>query len=195
VFYRKAYFNYRPEVECHWMQAVLLADLPVPCGILRADKMMLFKRPTRITLGSYGFPDHGTTVRHLNRDGAQAVVLTGQDACGKPRQMAMTIWSGFRELKVVHSQGTNPDSDRSVLICAEGEMRRQYDGSEEYIFLSQLITREDGADFTEDEIFPLAKVEYEAAGHTGAYGTVRLLLRDGREAVICYDGIEGRLSL
>ncbi|MCR5093887.1 MAG: DUF2264 domain-containing protein [Lachnospiraceae bacterium] len=195
VLYRKAYFGFRREVETHWMQAAVLADLPVPYGILRADRLRLFKRPTTVTLGSYGFPDNGTQIRRLSRDGAQAVVLTGQDACGRPRQMAMTIWNGFTELEIVHSEGTNPDSRCSIIIRARGEMQRQYDASEPCVFLSQVITREDGVDFSEDEIFPIREIGGDVAENPGIYGTLRLVMRDGSKYVFDYNDIEGRLTL
>lgn len=195
VLYRRQYFDYRLDTECHWIQAVDLADLPVPYGILRADKMRFYRRPTRITLGAYGFPDNGTQVRSIERDGAKAILLTGRDAGGRPRKLAMTIWDGWQEIRMVHSRGTNPDSEASVVAYAVGELTKQYDASEPYLFLSQVITREDGEDFTEEDLFPIVRIEYTDQGKTGAYGPVRIFLRNGAQYMINYNGIEGRLLL
>lgn len=60
VLYRRQFFNYTLERECMWMQAVNLADFTVPYGLIRVDKMRLFRRPVTLTLGAWGFPDHGT---------------------------------------------------------------------------------------------------------------------------------------
>ncbi len=61
VLYRRQFFNYNLENECHWQNAMNLADLPVSYGILRFDKARLFRPNVTITLGSYGFPDNGDT--------------------------------------------------------------------------------------------------------------------------------------
>ena len=58
VLYRRQFFNYDLENECHWIQAMNLADFTVPYGVIRADKLRLFSCPIRLTLGSYGFPDN-----------------------------------------------------------------------------------------------------------------------------------------
>ncbi|MCD8119459.1 MAG: DUF2264 domain-containing protein [Lachnospiraceae bacterium] len=62
VLYRRQFFEYRLDRECQWMQAVNLADIAVPYGILRADKLRLYRWPVEVTLGSFGFPDNGTEI-------------------------------------------------------------------------------------------------------------------------------------
>ncbi|MCR5675931.1 MAG: DUF2264 domain-containing protein [Lachnospiraceae bacterium] len=195
VLYRRQFFDYCLEKEGHWLQAINLADCPMPFGILRADRLRLFRRPTQITLGAYGFPDNGTEIRRIAKDGARAIVLKGQNACGHPRCLAMTVWDGWQELACMESRGTSPDSDRSIVIYAKGALMRQYDASEPYLFLSQVITRDDGGDFSEADLFPIRQIDYTDAGRTGAYGPVRITLQNGDARVIYFDGIEGRLSL
>ena len=39
VLYRRQFFNYRAETECHWMHALNLADFTMPYGILWADQL------------------------------------------------------------------------------------------------------------------------------------------------------------
>ena len=51
VLYRRQFFTYTLTRVCHWMQAVSLADFPVPKGIFRADRLRLFRVPVLITLG------------------------------------------------------------------------------------------------------------------------------------------------
>ena len=57
VLYRRQFFGYNLQTECHWIQAMNLADFTVPCGVIRVDKLRLFKKPVSLTLGAYGFPD------------------------------------------------------------------------------------------------------------------------------------------
>jgi len=54
VLYRRQFFNYDLDRECHWMQTLDLADFPVEYGIIRADKLRLYRSPVTLTLGAYG---------------------------------------------------------------------------------------------------------------------------------------------
>ena len=195
VLYRRQFFDFTLEKECHWLHAINLADFPVPLGILRADKLRLYKRPMRITLGAYGFPDNGTTVERRSCGNAQAVILHGSDHCGRPVSLAMTIYDGWDELKLVHSRGSNPDSADSILVYAVTDRLRQYDSTEPYVLISQVLTRTDGKTFSEEELFPLKGIEYTDDSGTGAYGPVRLSLKNGRQYVVDYDRIEGHMML
>ena len=117
MLYRRQFFNYDLENECHWIQAMNLADFTVPYGVIRADKLRLFSCPIRLTLGSYGFPDNGTQIIEKTADGAKAIILKGHDHTGREKQMAMTIYDGWDELEIVKSTGTNPDSELYRDLC------------------------------------------------------------------------------
>lgn len=120
-------------VECHWMQAVNLADFAVPDGIFRADKLRLHRAPIELTLGSYGFPDNGTEITEKECSEGKAVILKGRDSQGNEKQMAMTIYYGaWKDLRMLHSEGTNPDSEKSIVLYAYGDRKKQY-GYEPYI--------------------------------------------------------------
>ncbi len=175
ILYRRQLFDHDPSVEYHWQQVVDLADYPVPLGIMRVDRMRICKRPVKISLGAYGFPDNGnTSVKTLEgksikicdgKSGScycvtpKAILLGGRDHMGQSKRMAMTIYTGFDTLKYVNSTGTNPDSPNSILAYATGTLDRQYDASEDYIFISQVITLDEDREFTDDEIFPIESIE------------------------------------
>ena len=213
VLYRRQFFDYNLENECHWIQAMNLADFVVPCGIVRVDKLRLHRTPVRLTLGAYGFPDNGTEIAEREcqyrvvvgaetepgQEGgairtAHALILKGHDSTGREKQLAMTIYDGWESLKVKHSRGTNPDSERSVIVYAETSRGRLY-GNEPYILISQVITREDLQDFTEEELFPIARVCYTDPEGCGGYGPVEVLLRDGSCRQVIFEGIEGKMML
>ena len=215
VLYRREYFNFNLETEEHWIQAMNLADFPVSCGVMRVDRHKLHRRPVTFTLGSYGFPDNGTQIlKHTLESAqqgadaspasylsngaqrtAQAIILKGKDSQGKERQMAMTVYDGWESLDVLTSEGTNPDSERSLILYASSTFRKQYGGYEPYVMISQVITKESTEDFTEEELFPIRSVTYEDAKGTGAYGTVTVELKDGTVKKVNYDGIEGHMTL
>ena len=195
VLYRRQFFDYNLQDETMWMQAMNLADFPVPNGIFRVDKHKLFRRPVIFTLGAYGFPDNGTEIIKRSCEDAQAIILKGRDFTGKEKQMAMTIYQGWNELKYICSQGSNPDSEKSMIVYAETKLNKQYGGYEPYLLISQVITKEDHEDFTDDEIFPVASLDYEDENRNGSYGTITVLLKNGLEKKINFEGIEGKFMI
>ena len=195
VLYRKQFFKYCLELERHWIQSINLADFTVPYGIIRADKMKLHRRPVRFTLGAYGFPDNGTEIMEKTCGKAKAIILKGKDFTGREKQLAMTIFDGWDAIDYVHSIGTNPDSEKSIVIYAAADKKKQYGGYESYYMISQVITKESLEDFTEDELFPIADIQYTDAAGSGVVGPVRIILKNGDEKVIDFEGIEGKMMI
>lgn len=175
-----------------------LADYTVPYGVVRADKIRLFKKPVELTLGAYGFPDNGTEIitKEQEYEGgtAHVVILKGKDFTGREKQLAMTVYDGWDSLKTVNSTGTNPDSERSIIVYAE-TARRNHNHYEQAILVSQVITKEDLTDFTDDELFPIQKITYADPQSRGGYGPVTIMHKDGTSKTIDFDGIEGQLML
>ncbi|WP_029232375.1 DUF2264 domain-containing protein [Butyrivibrio sp. VCB2006] len=194
VLYRRQFWEYEMETEDHWRTAINLADFAVPYGILRADKIRLFRRPIRLTLGSFGFPDNGTEVITREKDGYKAVILKGHDHTGKEKQLAFTIMDGWSDIKLVKSTDTNPDSKNSIVVYAETTRDKQY-GYEPYFLISQTITKEDLSDFSEEDLFPVKEIIYTDPQKCGGYGPVTIRLKNGDEKIIDFYGIEGRLEL
>lgn len=194
ILYRRQFFQYTEKTDCHWTQAVNLADFTVPYGIVRVDKLRLHRCPVALTLGSYGFPDNGTEITEKTCGGAKAIVLRGKDATGKEKQMAMTIYDGWESLKLLHSRGTNPDSEKSIVLYAEMNRKKQY-GYEAYVLVSQVITKESHEEFREEELFPVEEILYTDPEKCGGYGPVTVRMKDGTEHCIEFEGIEGRLML
>lgn len=195
VLYRRLYFDFDMETENHWNQAINLADFAVAGGILRVDKLRLYRRPVLITLGSYGFPDNGTEVIKKEKGNAKAIILKGHDATGKPKQLAMTIYDGWDDISLTHSKGTNPDSENSIVLFASCKQERMYDASEPYILISQVITSESETVFTDKELFPIEEVSYEDNYNTGAVGNVTVRLKNGDVKTVNYNKIERHLEL
>ncbi|MCR5790931.1 MAG: DUF2264 domain-containing protein [Lachnospiraceae bacterium] len=199
VLYRRQFFNYNLETECHWLEAADLADFPLSLGIMRVDRFRIVKRPKEITLGAFGFPDNeGTEIRRRETNTAKAMILKGRDHNGRPKRLAMTIFSGFRELSLRHSYGTNPDSENSLIIYGKGSLVRQYDASEPCLFISQVITLNEDRDFTEDELFPIREIQYDgrklsAPYYPGYASKVTIYMKDGTNKTIDYRGLEGKI--
>lgn len=194
VLYRRHFFEYETQTETHWRTAINIADFAVPYGIMRADKIRMFRRPLRITLGAFGFPDNGTEVIKKEKDGFKAVILKGHDHTGKEKQLAFTIMDGWDNIDLIHSKNTNPDSENSIILYADTKREKQY-GYEPYFLISQVITKESLEDFADDDIFPVKSIEYTDPQKCGGYGPVRISLKNGDCKVIDFEGIEGNLQL
>lgn len=194
VLYRRQFFHYDLGKETHWMQAMNLADFPVPYGIIRVDKVRLHRRPISLTLGAYGFPDNGTKIIHLQKGNAKAIILKGHDFTGKEKQLAMTVFDGWDEIDFLYSEGTNPDSKKSIVVYGKAMKSKQY-GYEPYVMISQVITKESLEEFTEDEIFPIEAVAYTDKEKCGGYGPITINLKDGSEKTIIFEGIEGNMQI
>lgn len=194
VLYRRQFFNYELCKESTWMHALNLADFPVAYGILRVDKLRLYRSPISLTLGAYGFPDNGTEIIHKTSKGAKAIILKGQDHTGCEKQLAMTIYDGWDDIDFIKSTGTNPDSANSIIVYAKTARHKQY-GYEPFVLISQVITKESLDDFTEEELFPISHITYTDKEKHGGYGPVTLTLKNGLTQTIVYEGIEGNLQL
>lgn len=195
VLYRRQFFNYNLNCETHHMQALNLADFPLKYGILRADKLRLFRTPVTVTLGAYGFPDNGDTEIIKKSDGnAKAVILKGYDGMNKPKQLAMTVYDGWDELDIIEGRNTNPDSEKSLIVYAKTRRTEKY-GYGNFILISQVITKESHEDFSGEELFPVKEIVYTDSEKKGGYGKVVIRLKTGDEKTVVYEGIEGKMSL
>ncbi|MCR5724707.1 MAG: DUF2264 domain-containing protein [Treponema sp.] len=195
VLYRRQFFSFSLQKEMHWMQAINLADFAVPYGIFRVDRLRLFRSPVAITLGSFGFPDNGTEVIQKREGDAQAVILKGSDSLGNAKQLAMTVYGSWDSLETCSSEDTNPESPHSLYVLARTSRHRQYDSTESYLLVSQVITKESPEDFTDEELFPLADLQCEDHMKTGGYGCVTLTLKTGVVKKIDFSKMEGLLQL
>ncbi|MBQ7781145.1 MAG: DUF2264 domain-containing protein [Lachnospiraceae bacterium] len=195
VLYRRQFFDYELATESHWFQAINLADFPIAHGIVRADKIRLWGRPVELTLGAYGFPDNGTEIIRRQKGNAKAIILKGKDFTGKEKQLAMTVYDGWSDIQYVNSTGTNPDSEKSIVIYAVTKREKQYGGYEPHLLISQVITKEDLEDFSDEELFAVKAVTYADEAGAGNFGTTVLTMCDGSKKEINFEEMEAHLAL
>jgi hypothetical protein len=106
----------------------------------------------------------------------------------------MTVFDGFDEIDMICSKGTNPDSEKSIIVYGKLTRKKQY-GYEPYVMISQVITKESHEDFTEEELFPIASVQYTDTKKCGGFGPVTVNLKDGTTRTIIFEGVEENLQL
>ena len=97
-------------------------------------------------------------------------------------------------LDVIHSTGTNPDSEKSVVVYALAK-RTSNNHYERSILISQVITKEELTDFLEKELFPIKEIVYTDKEACGGYGAVTVRMKNGGEKTVDFEKIEGKLML
>lgn len=195
VLYRKQLFGYILESRMERMQQIYLADFPVKYGIMRVDKINLCKWPVEITFSGYGFPDNGVKITKKECENARAIIFSGKDKTGQEKQLAMTIYDGWDSIDFIRSTGTNPESEKSVIAYAKAMREKPYDGMAKKVLISQVITKESGDEFTDDEIFPIKSIRYSDRFETGGFGDISITLKNGATKIVNFDCIDGQLSL
>ncbi len=194
VLYRRAFFNYETNTEMHWLDMIDLADFTVPYGIFRVDKMRLVRKPAVVTLSSYGFPAENAEIKEIKKDNATAYVLKGTDGHGRKVSMAMTVFMGFDEMNTLVSKGTNSDTKDSVIVYGAAHRKEQYSAKEGHLLISQILTRSDGGDFTEEDIFPVKEITYESDSDK-AFEYPAVVFKNGRKVRVSFDSMENELKL
>ena len=80
------------------------------------------------------------------------------------------------------------------MVVYASEKRASHNHYERSILISQVITKEKLADFSEEELFPIKEIVYtdkEACG----YGAVIVRMKNGGEKTVDFEKIEGKLML
>lgn len=127
-----------------------LADIPLPDGILRVDRVSV-GAPTDITLGHYTLPQPGhdklpAAVRTAGKH--QATTVTGTDYT-----LAMVPLMGWDQpAEVIYPKGLHPVSN----VCALPTLRQHVEGTRIFVTL-QLWKK--GASFTDRELQPVKAVK------------------------------------
>lgn len=190
ILYRKVYFDF--EFSFQDLASIDLADVPVGLGILHIDKVRIPRKPYQLTLGAYGLPEEGA-IQVQNRTcpltGASALIVSSDWG-----QVAMVTYMGFEEIDMESRKEVNPVTESSRLVYGISRKQKYYEYSP-YLMISGILTKQDGSGWTDDELFPVQEIQTTDPRQCGGYGPVRILLKDGKEYVVDYEGIEGRLQI
>lgn len=127
-----------------------LAELPLPDGILRIDKVSS-PSPVEVRMGHYALPEkQGKICESVVRlDGKETYVIDN----GVYR-LGMTTWEGWKQMEFVHAEGLHPDSRNSVVIDASDRC----EGEKVYITL-QLWSKSGSKD--DDAWNPVSKICFD----------------------------------
>lgn len=143
IYYRDAELETNPEIKFR------LADIPLPNGILRVDKVS-FPVSTQLRYGHYSLPELDKPVVTKERKiGEHTVYCTDNGAY----QTALVNLQGWTEVEFVQTEGLHPVSDKCSVINAATTH------SGEQIFITLQLWKKSGKSFTKKELTPVKSFE------------------------------------
>lgn len=165
IYYRDAILETNQEIKFQ------LADITLPNGILRVDKVSS-PLSTDIRLGHYSLPqlNNSITEKTVNINGHTAYIINN----GKYSQ-AMISLSGWSHLEFIMGKGVHPESEYCSVINSTDKLP---EGDKIYITLQ--LWKKGSKAFTNDELSPVKNFKV-----SGDLNTVDILLKNGtRKKVI-----------
>lgn len=145
IYYRDAELETNPEIKFH------LADIPLPNGILRVDKVS-FPITTKLRYGHYSLPElDKPIVTQKKKTGKQTSYCIDNGTY----QMALINLQGWSEMEFVETEGLHPVSNKCSVINAATTH------SGEKIFITLQLWKESGKPFSKQELTPVKSFEQD----------------------------------
>jgi hypothetical protein len=161
-----------------------LADIPIPGGIIRVDRVRVPYR-YELQLGHFALPHLDGKSAKIERK-RNALIASIDDG----RKLAMVPVHGWDSIDAATHKGLNPEADESTVLYTERIREKDYSGME--VFVTVLLHRLDSGDWTEEELNPVQSLDILPFAPSGNACGVKLVLKDGREYLIDYGNVDGR---
>lgn len=159
IYYRNAVLETNQNINYH------LADIPLPNGILRVDKISS-PVSTDIRLGHYSLPQLGNPIKEqiFDINGNKAYIINNEKY-----SQAMISLSGWSVLEFIKGEGVHPGSDYCTVINSTDRLPQ---GDKIYITLQ--LWKKGNKDFTKEELSPVKEFKISPDKKT-----VIIILNDG----------------
>ncbi|MDL2303954.1 DUF2264 domain-containing protein [Bacteroides sp. OttesenSCG-928-D19] len=140
-----------------------LADIPLPNGILRVDKIISPVK-TDFQLGHYSLPQlDKPIIQEVKKvNGKQVYIINNGDY-----QLAMISLEGWNQLEFVEAGNLHPVSQKCSVIRAKDNL------SGEKIFVTLQLWKKGDKDFNDKELFPVEKINISNGDK------IKILFKDG----------------
>lgn len=160
-----------------------LCDIIIPGGVIRVDRVRVPYK-YELQLGHFALPhiDGAAEVSEVE-GGLIASIADG-------RKLAMLPVLGWDGIKTKVQQGLNPEAKESTVLYTERVRGEDYSGME--VFVTVLLHRLDGGDWSADELNPIESLEVIDWTESGTACGVKIVLKDGRDYTIDYGHVDGR---
>ncbi len=198
IFYRRLFWNFQNEHR----EIIDTADITMPKGVLRVDRVRIPQKPYSLTLAHYGLPHEtapvikhttGISVSYSNLN--QSLQKSGRASTNtiepaiiiaktNKDQLAMVSYIGLDRLTSRTIQGASAVSDQSTTIYGTQRRENLYGGMEFIITLmlhspqSESSVGLSDTNFTPEELNPIESIECFPETDNGIVLGVRLRLRN-----------------
>lgn len=163
IYYRDAELETNPEIKFR------LADIPLPNGILRVDKVS-FPTTTKLRYGHYSLPELDKPITTKEKKiGEHMVYCTDNGAY----QTALVNLQGWTEVEFVQTEGLHPVSDK----CSVINTATTHSGDK--IFITLQLWKKSGKPFTKKELTPVKSFEQNG-------DTVTIYFSDGTVKTVSF---------
>jgi hypothetical protein len=175
IYYRAA------ELETNRGIKFQLAEIPLPNGILRIDKLCIDKDSVKqaeveIRLGHYALAQQNRAIHDAVFEIGNK---TAKSVDNGEYMLAMIPQKGFESMEFVHSTGLNPVNNASVVIDAKDKFVPGKKTEKFYVTLE--LWKKSGADWTKDELKSVRTIKISKDGKA-----VEIKFRDGSRKVVNY---------
>jgi hypothetical protein len=167
IYYRDAVLETNNKVQLQ------LADIPLPNGILRVDKMNSTDS-VQMRLGHYALPELKGTIKKESRKvrGFDVQIISNG-----VYQLAMVPLSGWQKMMAVDAKGVHPQSSRSTVINVESSF---VPGQKEELYVTLMLWKKAGEKWTDNELVPVKKIE-------NTDGNIIVWMVNGEKKTVTFD--------
>jgi len=170
IYYRNA------ELETNKNIQFKLADIPLPNGILRVDKIVS-PVAVELRLGHYALPQLKEPIKETNLEirGYHVRIINNG-----VYQLALISLRGWKSMETVQTKGLHPQSEISSVIDLSNKFLP--DMKDQAIYATLMLWKKTGETWTDDELVPINRIQYSAAKND-----VTILFRDGERKVVTFN--------
>jgi hypothetical protein len=182
VLYRLAHLR-------SWMARIDLADIVVPGGVIRVDRIRA-PQDYELHLGHYALPHldgQVATTKEFQVEGQPAIT-----AAIPGRRVALVACRGWDGVGAMKHEGLNAEARESTVIYAH-RLRPSINSGVELLVTLMLHATDDG-EFAAEQLALIAEMEFLPFAPSGQPCGLRLKLRTGEELLVDYGNIEGRIQ-
>ncbi|MGC4233159.1 MAG: DUF2264 domain-containing protein [Niabella sp.] len=144
IYYREAVLETNPHIK------LKLADMPLPNGILRIDKVGA-DVATELRLGHYALPDLKGAIKTTKKKvkGKDVVIIDNGIY-----QLAMINYEGWDKIYDVDTRRVHPQSEHSRVVNVSGKL----DAGKEHTYITLMLWKRSGEKWKKDELVPVNKI-------------------------------------
>ena len=170
IYYRNA------ELETNKNIQFKLADIPLPNGILRVDKIVS-PISVELRLGHYALPQLKEPIKETNREirGYHVRIINNG-----VYQLALISLRGWKTTETIQTKGLHPQSEISSVIDLSNKFLP--DMKDQAIYATLMLWKNAGETWTDDELVPINRIQYSAAKND-----VTILFREGERKVVSFN--------